>query len=201
MTAYIEYRDTPAGVSALSSTVHAGVITRAEDASIFGLFRDGNLMVDDPPLTDLPPGARLIMSSGRFDDNDAPLNFLRRGHERFQERCAVIASMLRDAGRTCVLVPDHRDLLSDAPSVRLFLDRWADGPFEILLDAGRLLHSSMYEAADEHIERFFELIGPRAIAWRCVSAVELPSDAAASVRRFGEAFDPRGEAKITPADT
>ncbi|MCA9296543.1 MAG: hypothetical protein KC983_08495 [Phycisphaerales bacterium] len=123
-------------------------------------------------------------------NDDEPLNFMRRGHEAFHARCTELHDALIAAGRRLAFIPHHRHLLSDTPSVRAFLDQWAGGPFDIILDPALLFAESMFDRAEEHAERMFELIAPRAIAWRLPLPRRVPAEVGAAIEAAGRQFDP-----------
>jgi hypothetical protein len=179
------------------------IVSRDDHRSIFAACRAHNLMQDDAQHFiaggDLPDASRIVTWSGSLAEDlseDEPLNFMRRGHEAFHARCTELHEALNAANRRLALVPHHRHLLSDAPSVRAFLDQWAGGPFDILFDPVRLFAKSMYDRADEHAERIFELIAPRAIAWRRPVDGIVPAEVAAAIEAAGRRFDPEGRCEV-----
>lgn len=107
-----------------------------------------------------PP--RLIAWSGWLPEDSTPEDGCFRtgfetwgpeGRRRFEELCDWLGPRLRDAGRTLVLRPHARHVLSDIPSCLSFAKARAGQPFELLIEPAALLTPDTLRDAPEHIER------------------------------------------------
>lgn len=153
----------------------AVVCTTDDQQDVIGVVRWSNPMRETPDVDDLPVNAALITWSGSMSDdlNEAdPRNFMRVGHEAFQERCVALRDALVAADRMMVFVPSPRHILSDAPGTRAFQERWSNGPFGILIDPWHLITEDMQDRREEHLERIVELAGPQAWGMRIDPAAD-----------------------------
>lgn len=137
----------------------------------------------DDFLFDLRDHPRTSAWTGTFATElfgDEPKTWGPAGWASFEQLCERAEPMLVNAGRELCWRPHARHVLSDIPSCRRFLARWAgsDRPMRLVLDPASMLTDSMLPDASDHVARVLEsLLGETGVA-----AVLLPCDAAGSPR-------------------
>ena len=148
---------------------HAGLVeTLRAPPSVEAVIVDGNPLADRARVTAAvaaAPAPRVVMWSGTLGGNlfDAhPPNWLAPGRAALDRFCADLAPAARAAGKTVCFRPHCRHVLSDAPSFLAFLRDHAGEPVDIALCPGSMFEPSMLDAVEDHLERLFEMLGPKA---------------------------------------
>jgi len=106
---------------------------------------------------------RLISWTGTLADDlfeRDPMSWLPRPREAFAALCDALAPRLIERDLRILWRPHARHVIADAQTARAFLNDRPDGPFEIVFEPTALLEPEMLDAAETHLERAFEALGP-----------------------------------------
>lgn len=126
----------------------------------------GNLLDDAMPAPEAWPAASVVARSGslaRGGDPFAedPRNWMPSGRRALEEALDRLVGPLASTGRTLLLRPHARQVLSDLAGCADFLRRHRGERFGIALAPADLLVPSMLPQADELLVRAFEVLVPR----------------------------------------
>ena len=129
---------------------------------VLAAWLDANLLADDLLIDAELPGRHLIAWSGSLAadmEAEEPRNWMGPGAAALRERMAELEPQLAALGRSLLLRPHAAHVLSDVPSCL----RWLERPGAALaFDPGALLTVPMLALAEEHLERSFRALAPRA---------------------------------------
>lgn len=148
-----------------TTDVRRGQLVNVADPQdiIAATFRGNPLRESFPELNELASN-RLVAWSGTLAEDlfePHPMTWMAVGHEQFNAVCEALREPLRAADCTVCFQPHARHVLNDVQSTLTFLNTHVDGPFELAFDPAALLEPSMFHEVDEHLNRSFELLGPR----------------------------------------
>lgn len=125
----------------------------------------GNPLADDWLLDLELPSSRVVLWSGTLAEglfDDDPRTWMRSGHDAFRRFCDAAAPTLVARGMTLAFRPHARHILSDVQGCLDFLRGREGQPFELALAPADLLTAEMLPAAEDHLIRIYETLGPRA---------------------------------------
>lgn len=110
-----------------------------------------------------------------------------KGMVALEQRLDALVPECVSLGLQLVLRPHARHVISDAQrAARLMLQR-SGSPLRLLLDPASMLTAGMLPAAEDHLTRMFEVLGPMpAVAGVLLANVAAPATAAADEPDAGE---------------
>ncbi len=137
---------------------------RREDGSPGGSLWIGNPVLEPPPPVETWPEGRVVAWSGSLAEND-PFseelrNWMAAGREALEAWCDRFVGPLASAGRTLLIRPHARQLLSDVAGVVRFLRRHRGERFGMAIAPLDLLTEEMRADGEEHLARAFEVLQP-----------------------------------------
>lgn len=137
----------------------------------------GNLLAEAMPSVSSWPTRRVIARSGSLAEGGDPFaedlrNWMPTGRRALEEVCDRLVGPLVDSGRSLLLRPHARQVLSDVAGAADFLRRHRGERFGIALAPADLVAPSMLRTAEDLLVRTFEMLVPRLDPERDVLVLE-----------------------------
>ena len=134
------------------------------DGSPGGSLWTGNPVHEPPPPIETWPEGRVVAWSGSLAADDPFAeelrNWMAAGREALEIWCDRLVGPLASTGRTLLIRPHARQLLSDVAGVVRFLRRHRGERFGMAIAPLDLLTEEMRADGEEHLARAFEVLRP-----------------------------------------
>jgi len=164
-----------------SSTAWAAVRPLSGPAGALANLWSGNPL-ELPPEPETTPESRapwIVWSGSLASDLTTPelRNWMGPGLAALAPAVAGLAAQAQERGSRLLIRPHARHILCDALSTRRWLEEQDAASIGLALDPLALLEPPMLDAAEEHLERIFETLGPLSEALLCFGHAGEPLDA------------------------